>query len=158
MYAIPVANEAERYKEVRGLIYWCVNKFRKRYGGDAREMIAEGELAFVRAVRTFDESRGKFSTYLVRCIWRTLADTTRKKRVTVEWASLKDIEDQRRPGLMDAIKELSWDTQTVARLLIEDVKVQPRHRLGAVWTFLRSAGWSAKRIGESFKEIREALS
>ena len=158
MTTIPIANEASRYEEVKQLIRWWAVKFHRRRGGELSELVAEGEMAFVRAARTYNPAKRPFIVYLQTCVWRALHDTTRKKRVTIEYGGLTDTEEKLARSLMDTLKELSWDTQTVARLLTEDVQAKPDERLNTVWRFLRSAGWSASRIGESFNEIRGALS
>lgn len=178
-------NTTEDFAKVERLIKHTCAKFIQKYGGDLDEYIAEANLTFLKAHKTYKKELSAFSTYLVRCIQNRLRDLQRNdfqkrkyaKTVSMD-ALLPDGESKLSDGISDKfvskydLSEFSDDVQTVVKLVLDTpkevsvhvmlddvlgVRCRSRSFQGALRTYLEQQGWSFKRIMEAFHCIRSEI-
>lgn len=163
----------ETYHDVENLIYDLCWQFKRKFGGDINELIADANTHFMRAyqAQSFDPSKSKFSTWVSNIVWRgLLCDHTRDRtrRVQVIASEKMDLNEAKLESkLLAAMAELTGDAATVLRLVVdmpEELAAasrarggQPRNIRSALREYLAGIGWSYERVAESFDEIRSIL-
>lgn len=115
-----------RYKTIERLILklaW-VHSFNSQ---QLEEMVAVGNLAFVKAMRRFDGNEKTFSTYMYRVINNAMIDHLRKQRTFNQYCFLADMEEEpiecgygQRLHFLDAMVDLSWETKCMIKDLLYD--------------------------------------
>jgi hypothetical protein len=149
--------EYEGVEQMLNRICW---KFKTTHGGDWDELKSVANLAFIKAWDNYNDSRSAFTTYCWHYVWGYLMNYTTsrlKQKVNCE----ADETVAYRPL---SLEELSDDANTVIRLVLSTVvdwhgvaRRQDDIRWGLWKTLKKELNWSAKRVMESFEEIREAL-
>jgi len=163
----------ETYYDMENLINDTVWRFCNRYGGDFEEWKAEANLTFVRAFNTHKRSKAQFSTWLRFCVWKRLLDyytalqKQSPKTIRIERdLSLENFESKKRYSFssLELLDGLQEDTKTLINLiwnLPHDLPISngdsPCHTKIALKNYLRDAGWTLKRIKESFEEITRVI-
>lgn len=167
----------ETFEDVERLMYSVIHKYWRRYGGEFDEWRSEGHRVFMRAYTTYKPENGSFHSWfyflLVKLfmerIRRETMHNVRHRREYMDFSYLAsrstkafDADDYCDVlGLSDDARwvvELVTDSPFDIRLALCDKEDARSNVKGALKEFLRDAGWSTKRIFESFREIREALS
>jgi DNA-directed RNA polymerase specialized sigma24 family protein len=162
----------DSFEEVEKLIYYTIHLFVKKYGGRFEDQIEHAGLAFMIAWRKYDPTAGMtFASYVRYVLFNLLLDIKRKetRRCTklifeaVNLDTLSILPDFKKSRFLD---ELSNDAHKVVQLVlatppglqreIAAVKT-PRTIKWILRRHLRTLGWTADRISESFNEIRRAL-
>lgn len=80
-------NRDKLIKDNMNLVYHILHRYYPRHIGN-EDLISEGWVALCKAAKTFDESKGKFSTYAFPAILNTFKTYFRKHIKDVEIASL----------------------------------------------------------------------
>lgn len=164
---------ADTYIDCEALLAGICHRFRSRYGGEFDDWMGEAALIYMHAYESYDGST-KFSTWLhykvekgFLTIIRNRANRSAKMRQRC-WSEklgrcLKDDSFQ----FADFIEQLSQDATIIVELTINTPKklrrcinatnAQPRTVRSSLRKYLRSLGWTADRISESFTEIARAL-
>ncbi len=171
------------YEEVEDMIYEACWRFFNKYKGDWHEWLSEANYIFMVAYYSYNEELGaSFSTYLRYLLDRRLVDRVRKAireqryhdksltKKTIAGTGCKMVTKHALPVLDKLRGSISKDAFDMARLIIEmptdlrfaimcrpDYESRPKKARKAVCELLTDFGWSAEKISESFKEIREAL-
>lgn len=166
----------ETYADVEKLIYDTAWKFRKQFGGDIDELIADANTHFMRAytATSFDPLKSCFTTWVRNIVWRgLLADhtTARRRRVRVIPTDVEFQEpakEDRSGKIGEMLTELSEDAKMVVSLVLqppaelyyESVRRgdKPRNLRSALRDYLHTIGWGLERVAESFSEIKDVLS
>lgn len=159
----------ETYEDVERLIYQLVHRFNQRYGGDFRELLSDANLAFMRAYKSYDPSKGQFTTLLVTSVQRLLFRTL-KNRIKYQQRYGTTL-DEHRTISRDVeefdfdcfVSNMSADAKFVVRLITHSPPElaavangkggEPRNWRSSIKGYLRDLGWSANQITESFTEI-----
>lgn len=174
----------ETYRDVEKLIYKEVGSFQKRFGGDFDELLSEANLAFMRAYKAYDLTRGEFTTLLVTSIRHGMMNVLRsrmkansRKTVSLDAVGCNDtalaeqLADEMEPPKFDLesfAKGLTKDAKTVIEILLDtptDLESaffwaggEERHWKSSIRQYLQSLGWTAVRVKESFLELKVAMS
>jgi len=164
----------ETYNDMQSLISNVVWKFYKKYGGDFEEWKAEANLIFIKAYNTHKKNKGQFSTWLYFCVWKRLLDYSREihKQVPINYGecrnedTIKNLEDRKNHSFssLEFLDGVGEDAKTLIYLIWNfphDLPISkgnnPCHMKVALRNYLRDAGWTGKRIKETFKEITEIV-
>jgi len=162
------------YDDYRRLIaerawYWA-----ERTGWDFAELMAEGNLVFVLALREWKRERSRFSTFLyirlngrfgnlTKGLWRgEIAD------VDPDQISSSDGNPEHVEALKEMIRHLSKDARTLVECILETPRdlmwMVGHHGKGVKITkrklekyFVQKKGWSHPRCWQASSEIRLAL-
>ncbi len=164
--------------DVEGSIWWSVNRFVKRYGGDKDELFVEGQEAFLRAYERYDNTAGtQFASWVNSVVWYALLDWRRAnvKYVERHRQFAKSTNDESEScqeedlipsrccqfSTLGFIAELTEDARTVATLALERSErwqeVTGYRRVSLLRTMLSELGWASCRYWQAVKEIRTAL-
>ena len=165
----------ETYQDVEKMIHKVVHTFLRRkslFKAEYEEWHAEACMAFTNAFRSFDRKLGnRFTTWLWWCIWNALSD--KLQREALHWTTSR-LDDNTAANLVDNccrvdagsgldLCSLTQDTQTVIKIVfgtyghVDGKEEKPEEIRLALYNLLCSMGWSAKRVFESFHEIRTVL-
>lgn len=173
----------ETYLDVEKLINTIVWRFWKRYGGEKADWKAQANYQFIEAYDSYKKEWGKFSTWLYVRIWRTLQDyhkkLSRENHIEVfdnEGSSIPFFMIERKNSfcnIIDIVDELKEDGKTLIKLILDppenmlsasipnnsNIKKgnHPCHMRRILRQYLLAAGWTGRRIKESFEEIGEAI-
>jgi hypothetical protein len=90
----------EVYEDLRPLIRDTARKFADRYNQDREECLAEANLIFLNAYRTYDPARGRLEPRVCRVIWMRLLDKLRQKAARYQ-RRLEGALSPRRAGLTE---------------------------------------------------------
>lgn len=82
--------EKPQYENFQKMIQKRAWSFAQSYGIEHDELVSEGNLIFVKACRTFDGGRARFSTFLWRCLTTGLLDFCRRQRRQAEYTLTAD--------------------------------------------------------------------
>jgi DNA-directed RNA polymerase specialized sigma24 family protein len=150
------------YAEIEKLLQKICWAFQRRYGGEFDDLMSTANMTWLTAP-AHDPERAAYSTYIYQRVWNALRNERRANETyhhyvgTREPSKLMD-ECYDLPGM-----ELGPDAETVVGLALDppaplrrDGAYAPGRR-NALVRYLRGLGWTAKRITESFDEIRSAL-
>jgi len=166
----------ETYNDTENLINKTVYQFYKRYGGDFEELQAEANLIFIQIYNSYKKHRSRFSTWLCFCIWKGLLDCKNKLyRQTPkpiidgneeDIQIIEMLEDRKKHTFssLELFDGIGDDAETVIRLIWNmphDLPIKngnhPCHIRASLRKYLRDAGWTWRRIKESFDEITELI-
>lgn len=163
--------EMDSYKDVENLIYNLIHKYQKRYGGEWDDLLAECNLAFSYAYKTYNPERSKFSTWVYwavnTCLMENLRQTGRASQIKiVSLEELKKIPSHRHSrNIIDKASELSESARIIAQELAHpclDVRLNlkilgkresPRRLRRGVAMYLQDQGWSEREITNGFAEL-----
>ena len=176
----------ETYYDVEKLIYHVCNGFRREYGGDVEEMVGEANLVYMKVYKSWNSSGAmSFTSFLATCIYRKLLDKKRSdnKKSKVWNISLHGlisfefetnrvfdkIMEDKKPTFDkdDFLEEFTKDAQKIIQFILEEPEElklrvkqkgnQHRNWRSVIRNYLKEIGWTAKRITESFEEIRSLI-
>ena len=154
----------EIYTKKEKLLHHIVHRLQQRYGGDYGELLSEAHYHFVTACLSWEPELGpihKRIWYIVerRLKSARLAELEKHCRdVHLGETAWEQVEDCSRSFDPEQFcSDLSADAREVARLAISNGNGQTKTARSTIANYLFDLGWSAKRIVESFGEIREAL-
>lgn len=162
------------YSDVEKLLQSLCWRFCRRTGAPFDVAMSEANAAYVAAYNSYQPGRGStFATWVRRRVDYALREFARQHAndrlaKTRRFGPSEDTADRERFDLTRFAEELSNDARTVIRLAIEpptDVMLSAHTSYGpcpsglkkGILEFLADIGWTAQRIGESFREIGEAL-
>lgn len=171
----------ETYEDVKENVDNAVRRFYRRYRStvpwlDPQELQSQARELFVTAFRTYQPGRTLFPQWVEYRVFKGLLEDMRKHvfrhnrlpRLHGEQSSFIAEQPSRPAFLPDFLEGLSNDAQLVVKLALDpppDVKLATLERgkdndknlRKALWEFLGDLGWAAKRVTESFEEIKRAL-
>jgi len=159
----------ETFKDMEKLICKIAWRFANAYNADLEEVQAEASLIFLNAMKTYDEEKGRLSTYLtLRITWGLIGYFEKQKKQTAVYsvASFEDIEDlTSNLSVIDILDEVGEDAKTLIDLVLETPvdfmnAIRPnRKNLRA--SMRRHAtkilGWTTRHYKETFEEVTNAL-
>lgn len=156
------------YEENQSLIYSRILHFHRAYGYDISELSSIANTIFMDAVKRWDSTKTKFSTFLHSKLTTELCDYMRKypKAVIDDPPEMaRPCPDIQRIEFLDRLNDLSEEARDVAMLLIDapseilgmSGELPPRCAAGAIRSFLSSHGWNKSRITAVFNEIRDFM-
>jgi len=162
---------AETYNDMQGLISKAAWKFYEKYGGDFEEWRAEANLTFIQTYNSHRKNKAQLSTWLYFCIWKSLLSYSRilykqNQVIATEDNIIENLEDNKKRSFssLELFDGIGDDTKTLIYLiwnLPHDLPISngnnPCHMKVALRNYLLSAGWTWKRIRESFEEITEII-
>uniref|UniRef100_A0A6M3XM79 Putative sigma-70 region domain containing protein n=1 Tax=viral metagenome TaxID=1070528 RepID=A0A6M3XM79_9ZZZZ len=140
-------------------------------GMDFDELMAEGRLAFTESLRSYDNSKAKFSTHLTWQVRGRLSRITRtqnKLRTEVELnedTMIQEITPERHARFTEAMDNLSSEAQMVVQLvlnspleIIQSIKKTNRGiTVGLIKSFLANKGWDQTTTKSAVDEIKTTL-
>lgn len=167
----------EAYRSVERLIWRVVIQYHKKHGGDLEELKSDADEGFMKALWTWDESKGKFTTHVWNMVRFGLMDgrtaQLRQKGfingpnceadsilVNAEDArvDLAQIEHKNRTfdlkAFLSNLSEEAGEVVDVALGLSSDEAPLNEHRLAEIF---HEAGWAPAEFLRAFREIVEAL-
>lgn len=132
---------------------------------DCLEAVTE---AYVRAVETWNQELGAFSTWLYQIARGEITKEMRRYEIgkhtayLVDWdAFMADIPSPDANLMFEAtLKRLSNDAKVVVQLAL-DVELEQESDMSsyrkAIRRFLREVGWRERRITQAFKEVKQVV-
>lgn len=128
--------------------------FATRTGVDFRELLAEANLAYLEALKTYDPSKSKVSTHIWNCVNGSLKNyiATEVKHLAV------DIDEVDIPvSTPSYFEKLSKEAQEIAEIVLsapEDfiAMAQPEAK-EKIKNILQNQGWDLKKIFRNMKEL-----
>lgn len=174
----------ETYRDVERLIWKTVYEFQRRYGGEFDELLSTANLAFAISYNTHDPGKSSFVTWVRNYIWYTLMNDRRPAlQHPVAFLGDHDVDvkstspepdpfetaliDPSETAIADLFDLVSEDAAEVLGLVLNapaslQARVMqkggtPMNWRSTVREHLLALGWGAKRVNESFREIKEAL-
>lgn len=175
MDAVTRQDATEKYLEVEKLIYHTVHKFIARYGGDFSDRLSRANELFL---KTYNEYSGRwsFAASVRWVVWTGLLDDVRREAKMAN-KSRRELIDLTLLSCRECpvwdwrewSDNLSTDARDVLRLIFDDEASQPimkvaelkggegRNIRSTIREHLIGTGWTAKRVTETFTEIKEAL-
>jgi hypothetical protein len=154
------------YSDVERLLPYLVNKFMNHYRVAARfreDLYSAALESFTTAYSSYAPERGTFSHWVRYKAWMGMLQELNRWRKRILAEGDPEIVPNREPRLIERVlHEVGDDARTVVRLIVARAPAKcPRtaatHK-HAVTQILYDLGWTATRVVESFREIREALS
>jgi DNA-directed RNA polymerase specialized sigma24 family protein len=161
------------YQEVRPMIRLLIERVHGTCPEmDESELISEANYAYVRATRSFNDSKEtKFSSWCWTKVQGALLDYRRMyQRHAPKYAGVKDLDviakGDTTQEFWDKVWELSEETQAMIRAITsapdELTMMWSRgyitNRTRKVRSYLRKIGWTSKQITKAFSEMRELMS
>lgn len=145
------------YNKYKGQIHSLAYKWSRVLGQDADDLFSEGNLVFCSVAGNWDESRGKFTTFLQTCIvnhFKSLTSNNRERAILIE--ELPEGTDIRTPEksyeLKSMIESMSEEAQEVVDIVINGPK--ELGQISNVQSYLRECGWAWETIWGSVREIK----
>jgi len=147
-----------------------VNFYTRRSSMDRDELSSIANEAFAMALSSYCPEKASLTTWVSVTFRSIFLEQLRQRRRWVRTVPTDNldhfpIKSQFDPGKFFA--ELSDDAQTIGELVFSSPREirelvsewqAPLTSMSQLGRFLRKLGWTARRITESFQEIREALS
>lgn len=162
----------ETYADSLPVIEKTVGAFCRAYGGDYDELRANADTIFMEAFHRYDDSK-PWHTWLNEWIWFELFDAMRvaARRAArapmiggeavdaLTYGTDFDMELFMEGLGADAVTviKLTFDTPTDLAEAVERKGGEPRNLRSTLREYLKGLGWTARRVRESFAEIKEAL-
>lgn len=162
----------ENYLHVERLIDQLTWKFVRQYGGDFEELQSRAREWFCDTImRNYNPHKAKLTTYTQIRIWnefKSLARScaVRNNKLHQKTTDLELIQQKPRFDAESFAAELSEDARYIVELLFDKTSVKNHNAIDwstaqkIGWCLedsLKKLGWTAVRISESFKEIKDAL-
>ncbi len=166
----------DTYDDVRKLIYKLCYNFHIKSGIEFEELVAEANLAFLKAYKAFNPKRGAFTTLLywsvVHHLQRIAVQRSKRSKV---WKTnlpnsnliqmhVKIAGDFNLPKFTESLSrdgkflvELIFDGPNEIGKALRTIRIEKRNWRKILKIHLKTIGWSGCRISKSFREVREAL-
>ncbi len=157
----------ETYHSVEKLIWRTTNRFHQCHTTteSTDDLLSIAHMAFVEAYHSYDSSKGaSFSTWTVRMVWWHLLNANRDAQLPIVDTEHEVTDSQSNFHLFEFLEELTEDARIITKLILDTptdlAEVIQREYVprATIRRWLIRLGWTAKRITESFAEIRRALS
>ena len=154
------------YKKMITMFAWNYSYSADHYD----ELLAEGNLEYVKALISYDPDQAAFSTYLWKCLSNRMQVLKKRKRIDVNDeidcngldSYTPDIE--RSVVFQDMLKSLSGNAQEIIKLVFEtpydlyySIKDEAKLNRRILTDYLISRGWKFQAIWDGFAEIKAAL-
>lgn len=136
-------------------------RFRRRYGGNAEDLLSDSQEHYMRAVATYDPRRGSLGGWVRFVVWSQLLEARRTEarhhRIAPCVAfNLNALRARSRFDIRRFAFELSEDGKAVVVAALA-LPVRCRDRQQALLRALFAMGWSGVRIQRALREVRVAL-
>jgi len=169
---VPTPAITQTYEDVEKLIKYLCWKFQKQRGGDFDDLLSVANMGFMRAYNTYVPTRSKFTTWVWHCVWNILLDEmskshwrSQREKTSYDTELLEKVDPiDERFDLGETLKEYSKDSQVIMKLVLTSPEEILRLCHGEEKTFrspvrayLGKLGWTARRIAESFRDIKMGL-
>lgn len=172
----------ETYKDMRGLVSETAYKFWRAHGGDLDDLKAQANLIFIEAVLSHDSKRSKITTWVVNSISKGLLYYMRSTWYAPTHVSIGnghdddfELESKSNENLsvMELLDEMEQDAHIILCLFLDTPKEvilnifddknfrldRTRSRVrNRLRNRLRQMGWTIRRIGEAFDEVKNVTS
>lgn len=147
------------YEETRRWVYKLAYVFHRKFGGEVEDVLARADGHWVRAYRTYDGSKAKFTTYVKHVVWRGLVDDLRRSNKSVKAVPITDLEGyEPELRLHDPTEGLSEDAELVVRVALRaSASRRPGSTRKAIARVLLELGMGVEQVTKAFREVREAL-
>ena len=140
------------------LIQKIAHSFEATTGLPYDDLLQEASLAYLEALKTYDESRGRITTHLWHCVSNRLK--TYIKQENVELVSIEDYEQSFTP--LPFWERLSKDAMTVAKVVLdyplvflELGKTNSPNKIKEIFT---ERGWDKEKIKFALFELKNEFS
>lgn len=172
-----------KFEDYKNMLYKLAWSFNKTTGLPFEDLISSAFLAYSHSLKTYDQDKGRFSTYLyhtarTRLIdhcnsayyWREDMSRHQPQAPDLFEAQLKlnpeelNYQDPESAIIFkDSLEHLSAEAQEICKMIFESpqeflVLNKPKLSRGRVKDTLREMGWSWNQIWAGFREIKTALS
>jgi hypothetical protein len=165
----------QEYEQYARLITKVVYLFRQRFGGEHAELLANANLLFVEACRTWRPELGPLSKRIAHRVWHGLLDKVRqeaknRKRLKQVSHDLRNVVETELRDWRDLVQGLPEETIELVKLcleppseIIQDLNttkvenIDPNRYRHAICEFAKEAGMVFDQIKRSLFELAEAL-
>ena len=137
--------------------------FHKTTGEDWEDLFQEAALAYLEAMRSYDPSRGKISTYMWWCVTSRLKSYLRKEStLTNHLCSIEDTLADVPVYNSLVFESLTNDTQQIARTVLLCPKKFVVSKRSSAYRRLRRVfrhrGWERDRVARGIKDLEAVFS
>ena len=160
---LPSPRPEEQWEKFERLVYKVCHTFRKKYGGEFCEILSEAYPHYVKALQTFNPSKGKVEKRVTYIVWNMLLqsrmrDWQRQERLPCEDNEEGTLPDSYREfNLQNFLEQLSEDAQNAVKLVLDAGAVPHLRSREGLARHLVGRGWAGQRVLDLWWEIREAL-
>lgn len=161
----------EKYEKLVHALAW---KYSRAYNVDYDDLVGCGHIGYMKALKSFDESRGcKFSTHLVHKIKGEIRKTLQPRAGTLAEDMKAELDErlpdnnshmERRLQFIEALQGMGKEAQEVVEIILESPAELFDWTAGVVKItiknlreYLRYNGWSNRAINSAFNEIKNTL-
>lgn len=170
----------EAFRSVEKMLWKIVYHWHKKHGGDEEDLFSIAKVGFMRALNTWDESKGaKFSTHVWNYVFYTLKDeaaylhkqagflkervgpSSNEEKLLLEEdqsTNLDKIETKNGFDLRAFFGALSTEAQELAKVALQLGSENRPVSENILAEIFQEAGWAASEFIRAFSEIREVLS
>ncbi len=157
---------ARHYGDVRRLIHHIVRSFVKTRGGDYDNYLSVAHEAYIKAARSWDESKGTLPKRVAYCVYRALLSEVRRLASSGRFTeqSFTDLhrEAYEVPGAirnrdLDLLEGDAALAVEVALTAVPEWKMSADGARELVVEFLLELGWTPRRVGEAFEQVWRAI-
>jgi len=151
------------YKDYEKLIFQLAGKWHKRLNIELSDAIGQANISYCYALKTFDETKGLFSTHLYEKIIGRYRDfyTKEKNKIHTITTNCENTYIANN-DLSELFDKISPDASFVLKLVIDNPEnlissTTKRLNKQAVTKYLKSQNWSLSKIKLIFREIKKYL-
>jgi RNA polymerase sigma factor (sigma-70 family) len=140
------------------LIRYIAREFRGSFLAEEDDLLQEGYISLIRAVRGYEEKRGKFSSYLFSCVRNGMVSYLRKNKnrnrhspLDPETEAMQDSEP--RWSAEEMLPPGFFSTLTITEMTVIDAFLET----GSVSSSALVLGWPRKKVDNAMQRIRKKL-
>ncbi len=165
----------EAYKDVEDLIRKICWNFKKVYGGNFDDLFSEANIIFIKAFDSYNDNKGKFSTWINTKVVYGLTETIRQKNKEDELLEQYLINNQIKTESLfkydfffEIVEAIQIDAKEILDIILDPPKElqkqidqRKNYKYPTINMLKKYAihklGWTARRVEESFQEIRSII-
>ena len=137
--------------------------FHRSTGSDIDDLFQEASYAYLKALDSYNPSKGAISTYMWWCITSHLKDyLIKEKKMNSPLCSVEDVDIDKPVSSPPLFELLTKDAQQIAQVVLKAPNKYcikpPSLALARIKRVMKYKGWSKFRIQRGVKDLQGALS
>jgi len=147
--------EEVKYEDYQSMIYhqaWRQKRLNPSL--EMEELVAQGNLAFCEAAKTFDAEKGKFSTWLYHHFKHYVWKAPQEEK---NFSFHKDSSTKPNTNLYDWLYSLSQEAHEMAMAILKSPAEFTDCTKERLTKYFLDQGWSWKRVRLTFKELKKEV-
>ena len=137
--------------------------FHRSTGSSVDDLFQEASLAYLKALDSYNPSKGAISTYMWYCITSHLKSyLNRERKMNTPLCSIEEVDIDKPISSPLLFESLTKDAQQIAAVVLKSPKKYsikpPSLALDRIKRVMQYKGWNKFRISQGMKELKVALS